>query len=200
MLYFAKIGYPEGTWIEENILPDKEWLQGALGVSICPQCKCINRSRYPEPIKPVVENAPQEQTSAWLENTFITMWRRDFIEYISDYMKDFIIGDCYFSDKSRMEDFVTCYSANPIIIRGNKKSQYTICPGCRTITSKVKPGPQYVLQRNLNDAKVYQDAYCQFYFSEDIAFGLDFNQWDDIGLEAIFIRELPADGQKLPGD
>ena len=79
MLYFAKVGYAEGTWIEEKIFPHEEWLRDAWGGGICPQCKCINRTGYPQPLNPIVENSTTEQTSAWLENTFITLWHRGFI-------------------------------------------------------------------------------------------------------------------------
>jgi len=200
MIYFANVGYPEGTCIVENVLPHQEWLQEALGDSICPQCKCLIISCYPKPFTPMVENAPEEQTSAWIEDIFITLWRRDFIEHISECLKGFIIGDCFSPDGNIVEDFVACYNARPIIIRGNRQSQYTICPGCGSITSQVKPGPQYVLQKYLTDAKIYQDTYGRFYFTEEVAFNLDFNQWDDISLEAIIVRDSPVNGAKLPGD
>ena len=180
------------------------WLEKAYQKDVCSLCGYINRRQYPKSLDVILDNPPDGHTSAMIENTKITVWRRDFLNLISSYLEGFTIGKCWLSDGTEIEQYATCYGPTYIIIRGNKNSRYDICTGCGTIKSIIPPGPEYVLLNNLDERKVYQDAECRIYLSEDIAFQFDFDNWGEdkafIGLNAVSVREYPADGQKLPGD
>jgi len=199
MLYLVDTGFFLESLKPRPLFPDEGWLQRARGESLCPQCDCIARSRYPKPIDVVLCKPPHKQTSALVETTGITIWRRDFLDLLSEYMEGFALGRCLLADGRVLGRYATCYGPNYIVIRGNRQSRYHICPGCGTVSSHVKPGPEYILTCYLTDAKVYQDSQCRLFLTEDIAWGLDFEPWEDVSCEPVSVREIPADGQHLPG-
>ena len=189
----------------ELVYPDKNWLSQAKKDIICSRCKFINRKYYPQPFEVVLSNTPEENLLCTvLEDTGITIWRRDFLETISEYLTNFIMARCLLSEGSVLDDYASCYSSHYIVVRGNRQSRYHVCPDCGTITYRVRPGPEYILKRYLTGGKVYQDAWGNFFFTEDIAWRINLDKWDvneqNVYIEAISVRENPADGQILPGN
>jgi hypothetical protein len=101
-------------------------------------------------------------------------------------------------DGTVVEDYVTCYSPQYVIVRGGKHSCYKICPRCQTINSQIKSGPHYILSKYIRKEILYQDAACNFYALEDIS-KYSLNDFY-VSLEAMCVRDNPADGQILLGD
>jgi len=202
MLYRVDTGYFVECMKPELVFPDEEWLQ--QGAGICPRCNYIDRSRYPRPVDVVLADRPEGQTAALIETSGITIWRRDFVKIIEKHLDGFVLGKCLLADDTVLDDYVTCYGAKYIVVRGNRQSRYRICSACGTVASEVRPGPEYVLARDLTDAKVYQNAQCRFFLAEEVAWAYDFDNWGNdtafVALKPISVRETPADGQHLPGD
>ncbi|MHC4621014.1 MAG: hypothetical protein ACYTEQ_24980 [Planctomycetota bacterium] len=159
---------------------------------LCPKCNFIDRLLYPKPV----------------DRAYQPLWLRLLASPSGmPFMTGFIIGRCLRPGGAVLQDYVTCYSLKYLVLRGNRQSRYSICRRCGTITSQVKPGPQYVLARQLSEAKVYQDAQCRFLLTEEPAACFDFKDWEldensryCMWLEVISIREDPADGRHLSGD
>jgi hypothetical protein len=200
ILYYFDVGQMLDCMKPAPVFPDEDWLQDVSGKRICSECKCILRNKYPEPLHVVLRTEPEGQTSFQLETTNIIIWRRDFIEYILKYLPDFILGDCFLPDGSILKDYVTCYASKCIVVRGGKQSTYHICSSCGAIFSDVEPGPKYVLKNQLSEAKIYQDAYGHLFIMGDIVWNFDFLHWEDVSRQGLSVRELPADGQILPGN
>ena len=188
----------------ELVFPDERWLAEAGTAGLCPCCKCIDRSRHPQPVEIVLANPPEGQTSARVETTGVTIWRRDFLGVISRHVDQFVLGRCLLTDGTVLDDYATCYTNKYIVVRGNRQSRYQVCADCGVVTSEVKPGPEYVLARDVTDGEVYQDAQCRIFLSEAVAWAYDFDNWGQdaafVALKAVSIRDTPADGQHLPGD
>ena len=194
MIYHIDVGSTHGYLEPEPVFLYEEWLDTAYEKGLCPECHCIDRRFYPQNFEVVLDDVPEGQVSALIENTGITIWRRDFLGILSEYMDGFIFGDVYLSDGTFLEDYATCYSKDYIILRGNIQSRYYRCSTCGTVTSKVKPGPQYVLRRYIKDSLVYQDAYCRMFLTEEIARSLNMDDFENVGLEPILVRDIPPDG------
>jgi len=194
MLYYAKIGINWDDIDPQIVYPDMSWLSNVNSSGICPLCKCINRQRYPAPADVMIERSPNEdQTSVLIETTNITIWKKDFVEKLSLYRDGFAIGKCFTSDGRILDDYVTCYLRKCITIRGNKQSRYQLCQSCGAIISNVEPGPKYVLEKELDGSRIYQDALCRFYVTEDVVDDFDEPQ-EDLAFNAVSVRNTPAEG------
>ncbi len=58
----------------------------------------------------------------------------------------------------------------------------------------------HTLRVYLGEGRVYMDSFGWMYLDEELANQLDFSSWPDVELRQIEIRDLPLDGQRLPGD
>lgn len=187
----------------DPIMADESWLS-LLDNGLCSQCRCVDRRAFSKPLDIVLEGKPEWWISFLPENVNLRIWRKDFIDSISKYLEGFVIGRCITTDGSVIDEYVTCYTDRTLVIRGNRQSKYNICPNCGSIESQVRPGPEYILERYLTDAKVYQDSRCNFFFTEDIAWEINLEPWDvgeqNVYIEPVSVRQTPADEQILPGD
>lgn len=200
MLYYVRVGTHFEDIPPQVISPDLEWCRQAQGRSVCKQCSCVDRRFYPMPVDIVLKDVPREdQTSVLVDTTNITIWKKEFVERLSQYQNGFTLGRCFTPDGKIIGDYVTCYLKRCITIRGNRQSRYQLCPACGAIISHVEPGPRYVLEKELDNSRVYQDALCRFYVTEDVVD--DFEEpMEDVAFDGVSVRQQPADGQQLPGD
>lgn len=198
-LYYLEI-LPEPDWMEiEPVFAEEQWLsKGMKNQILCPECKCVNRTRYPASFDIVLEKEPQGQTGILVELTNVTIWRKDFIDSFLEYLSSHILGKCYLPDGQVIEEYVTCYSNQYVVARGGKNSSYRICSLCGTIISNVKPGPSYILERYIYDKNICQDALCGLFICEDVLFPYDPDKWMSIVPGCISVRKEPVDGQVLP--
>jgi hypothetical protein len=209
LLYRVVFGiFPEFSE-PEPVFADSDWLGKETGKSLCRQCRFIQRTEYPRPLNIALEQPPEEGLPcALVETTGVTIWHVGFLEKLQGHLAGYAIGDCYLSDGSLVNEYKTCYCPEFIVERGNPKSRYQVCPACGSITSSVRPGPAYVLQRSLGQKEVYQDARCNFYLREKTASLFNFKNWEVkedwygyyVYLEPVAIRETSCDGQVLPID
>lgn len=180
---------------------DKSWLERAKGTVLCPECSHIDRSGYPKPVDVYLRSlARGEVTSGSLPFAGVKVFRKDFIDHISQYLSEFIVGRCFWSDGTVIDDHVTCYSDSYLVVRGNTKSKYYVCSTCGIILSQLGRSPTYVLRRHLGNPLVYQNGFGGFLLDEEFALGIDWSPWPDVCLDAVGIRDTPIDGQILPGD
>jgi hypothetical protein len=197
MLYFVDIGiYIDFIEQPRPLFPDERWLSKATGREICPRCKCVDRSHHPAPVEIILENKPDDEMGGLVETTGITVWNKKFIEKLARFQPRLAVGRCSLRGGKIIDEYVTCYTKRCITIRGNKQSKYQICPQCGTIISNVEPGPKYVLEKDLDDSDLYQDAFCHFYVTEKVVDNFrDYSQ--NISFKAISVRQNPADGHPV---
>lgn len=200
LLYYVDVGVGLEFLQPEPVLADSTWMGQALGRELCPNCRCVNRVAYPQPLNVTLAKPPEGQTAALVESTNVVIWRKDFIAEKMGCRRDFIFGKCSLAGGSCIEDYVTCYRRDYIIVRGGHTSKYRMCPECGTVISDVRTGAEYILERYIGNNDVFQDALCKLYMAADIAFPHDYKRWNDVTLTAINVRKEPADGKVLPGD
>jgi len=185
------------------------WLKEQEGEMLCGRCHSIRRSEFPRPLNVTLEQPPEEGLPcALVETTGVTIWHVGFLEKIQDFLDGYAIGDCFLPDGSLVNEYKTCYCPEFILERGNRQSKYQVCPACGSITSSVRPGPVYILQKKMGSKEVFQDARCNFYFKEKAASLFNFKNWEVkedyygyyVYLESVAIRETACDGQVLPMD
>ena len=188
----------------ERVTPFPAWLEAEKDRDLCPQCLCIRQDSYPRPLDIILKEAPSDdiEPHANLEviGTRFFIWSCELLDKLEKHLSGFILGACCLPDGTEIQTHRTCYGIWRVTLRGSPQSQYHVCSVCQTILSSVRPGPEYVLARELGDSNVYQDALGYLYLTENIVWDLNLSVWDGVGRTAMAVRETPADGQKLPGD
>lgn len=200
MLNLALSSHAPSLVEPDPLFPDEAWLRDAQGDQLCAACSCLDRTQYPRPLDVVLSSEPQEQVLDRIETTQITIFRRDFIDALSNHLTGFVLGGCLLSDGSLIEGYCTCYSPSYVLLRGNRQSRYAICPECGAIISELGNSPKYVLERDITESLIYQDVRCQLLLADQVIEGLDTDEWLDFYVDGVSVRESPADGQTLPGD
>ena len=192
------------------LMAAQEWLAQSDN-GLCPVCLHVERSFYPRPFDVVLERLPESlyeesmismrHASLFFANIDFTIWRRDFIDVIKDELNEFSFGHCLLPDGTIIEDYVTCYSPEYLIIRGNKQSRYQICPRCRCIASEIHNSPHYILSQYLKKGPAFQDSKGGLYLSceDQKQYSLLLKSFN-VSLDLVVVRDIPVDGQILPGD
>lgn len=188
MLYRIDSAYTCEILMVEPLSPDPGWMSEAIGGSFCEVCRCIDRTRFPEPCDLVVTGSVEEQAVATVETIHLQVFRRDLIEALSDDMKGFVFGAVDFATEQEAE-FVTCYCLEWIALHGGPQSKYAVCPKCNAMLSHLGNSPEFVLAGDITDRKVYQDSRCRLYLSEQAATGLDESKWDEVVLSPIPVHD-----------
>lgn len=177
----------------------KEWMRYEKENYVCKSkvlCNKLDRTIYPKSIDVVIKELPETRILySRVFGSIAAIHHVDFINQIRTKMDGFVFGKCYLPDKTLVEEYVTCYSKDVIVIRGAYGSKYIQCVDCKSIVSAKEP--IYVLERYLTGASVYQDAIQGLYIDGNLAMELDFSPWPDLELEPIPIRDKPVDKQKL---
>jgi hypothetical protein len=176
------------------------WKDEAFNVYLCPYCRNVKRSFYPNPIDVVVEDRPSGIYDP-VSFTGLKLFHINFIMQIKDKLKDFVLGECYDTSGNRIPEYVTCYSDKYVIIRGTDKSRYKICPECGTVSPMGWYAPPYIWRKYLSEEQVYQTSSCVMLLDEELALNLDFSPWKGLmEFDLIPVRDEPIDGQHLPID
>ena len=195
MLYFINSTYPEATH------PARDWPPAAYGSMLCKDCRIIDRSQYPMPVDAHVLSMPRGEIFGLVGWTGISVFHVGLIDQLRPYLAGCAFGKCLDAEGNLIEDYVTCYSQTYIVLRGGKKSKYWICQTCGSISSQLGQDRPYLLRRQLTEAQVYQNAHCFMYVTEQLARQIDWSPWRRwVSLDPVQIRDVPIDGQRLPGD
>lgn len=184
----------------DRVREDPEWsLEFPPG--FCPWCRNIDRSRYPAPVDVGILEIPERITCGIVYPFGAYVFCASLVERLHEDLvaSGFVFGKCLDSDGDVIEDYVTCYPKDYIVLRGNAATKYYICEECGAVDSTVHGFP-YVLRRQLTDATIYQRTSGRVYVADEIAMDVDWGQWPDLELRLTRILDKPIDGQRLPGD
>ena len=178
-----------------------QWRSQASGSVVCPQCCKLLPSWFPRPIDIQLSEFKENSITGGVAFAGVRTFHREFIRQVFDYLTDdFVLGRCFDEAGGLVEEYVTCYTRRPILIRGNKNSEYRTCPACKAIWPNGWEGKQYILRSYLSDARIYQNYSSTMFIDEELSEQLDFSLWDDVDSAPIDIRDEPMDGQHLPCD
>jgi hypothetical protein len=176
------------------------WRHKAYGTVLCHECHRIDRKKFPLPCDVVLLNHPGNRIISGIWYTNIEIVSAKFIEQLSEYLTGFALGKCLTPKGDVIDEYVTCYGKDYLIVRGDKRNQYKICGTCNMISSGGWDGPRYILRSYLRNTYVYQSSCGSIFLDEKLAIKLDFSPWPDSELIPIAIRDEPLDGQVLPID
>jgi hypothetical protein len=174
------------------------WLEQARGRILCSYCGKINRALYPDPINIGLTEVPDGTlTHVWYIG--IRVFRRDFIRRLEPHMTDYVLGKCYDENESLIRSYVTCYMQKYIVVRGQKGSDYELCPECNAVRSS-GTAPHYVPLSYVKDGLVFMDSSCNIYIDYELCRKLKLDDIRDVEFDTIPVQERVVDGQHLPID
>jgi len=164
------------------------------------QCQKLDSKRiYPKPVDLTIDGISWGKTEPIVIGVFYgcsDLFHINFIDQIRSYMEGFIFGKCFLSDGSQLNNYVTCYSKDTILIRGSQGTVYNECSQCMSVSCTPKE-PRYTLKMYLKGCGVYQDAIHTLYLDESLVDKIDFSPWPDVVLEPIEVRDEPVDQRRL---
>lgn len=176
------------------------WRRKACRDILCPECHRVNQNQFPCPCDIILLDHPGHRINGGVWFTGVEIFHVKFIGQISKYLTDFSLGKCLTPEGNVIDEYVTCYGKDCFVVRGDKKSQYSICSTCNIISCADRNGPRYVLRSYLKDSYIYQCSSGNMFLAEELASHLDFSPWPDAELIPIEVRDEPIDGQVLPID
>jgi len=178
----------------------KQWRKQARGGILCPECTSIRRSQFPTPVDIVLRERPEQTICEPIWWTGVSIFHRDFIEQIRKHMGRFTFGKCFLEDGTVVEEYVTCYSRDYIVIRGTAESEYGICSTCGTTTS-MGHFPHCIPEFYLKYGPIYQDGSGNMLIDEALFCEMELSPWRGLfEFDRIPVRPEPLDGQHLPID
>ena len=178
-----------------------QWRAQASGSIVCPQCCKLLPSWHPKPIDIQLSEYTPGTVSGGVAFTSVRIFHRELIRQIFDYLtNEFVLGKCFDENNNHVEEYVTCYTRSPIVMRGNERSEYRTCSICKAIWPNGWEGKQYTLRSYLSNARIYQNYSSAMFIDEALCEQLDLSLWNDVDLKTIAIRDEPLDGQHLPCD
>lgn len=183
-----------------TVMSPSLWRHAEFGKTLCAECHRVDRNQYPRPFDVKLDEYPRHAITGSVWDIGVYIFHVDFIEQIKPYLGGYVLGKCYNEKNNLIKRYVTYYSRDYIVVRGNKQSKYWVCKTCGAVSSSGWHGMQYTLREYLGDSLIYQTVSCSMFIDEDLALELDFSPWPDVVLEPIAIRDEPMDGRCLPCD
>lgn len=189
----------------DPVLPDLDWLRSTFIPTMkCPECNRVDRSHFPSPLNVCLERDPGvdgSRLTGHISRTSITIYHLALIEQLRPYLSDYVLGTCRLQSGKVIDQYVTCYKKDFTIFRGNKIANYYTCKSCPLISlNTAGQRRQYVLRKDLTDARVYQNASTWLYLDKELAAGIDWSAWPDAELYDVEVIDKPFDKYRLPGD
>lgn len=185
----------------DGVSATKEWCKENSGIIFCSLCHRIRSDWYPKPIDVVFNSDLGHRLNGFVAGICLEIFHVKFIHQIRKHLlTNFVLGKCFDQGGNVINDYITCYSTNPIFDRKSKAENYRSCKLCGQIWQDKGGGYPYFLRGYLSEARVYMDTISTMYLDEDLAMEVDFSLWPDAELKPVRIEDEPPDGFHLPFD
>lgn len=192
---------------EEFCHPERGWKAWATEHLLCPQCRGVPPKYYPRAIDIRLDPPPKRSVFEHIAMIGVKVFRLELIEILKQHLTDYAIGDCFDKHGERVHEYVTCYTKNRIITRGNRYSHYRVCDVCSLAWLKTdwqikKDGnmDEFILRKDLEFGHVLQHARMSLYVSSLVAESINWERFRDVELYPVRIIDRPFDDERLPGD
>ena len=182
---------------------ESESAHARIKCSYCyhPGMQWINR---PCPIDVVITSAP---AGCEASVTFPSLIRNDLWEVLAGVHSDARIGSCRVVDRAgctQATGYVAICVPQARVIdpyRG-PHCRHEVCPGsCQQIRRSIWSAKGAIVERDLDDRLVYQDAYASIFIDGELVKSLNLkSRFPDLVLTKFPIVPKPLDGETLAGD
>lgn len=184
-----------------------EWLRSAEGVLYCQYCRALNRKLFPNPINVALRTDGAKDWSIGVPfRADLPIYSRELIAQlgIDRLSQDFCFGQCICDTGQVINEIVTMYSPQYVLLRGDRNTTIKVCGTCGEIWTdlvKVFPGrPAYVMRHQLGESGVFQGRGAKLFVTRKLIDRVEWSRFPDVTVRCIDVRITPLDGRELPGD
>ncbi len=192
----------------EGFVSEPKWRNRAYGTVICPNCKRIDRAHFPAPVDAAVLSAPRNISGGLVSMAGLGVRHRTIIEQLGAELEQLALGRLFDKHGEQLDEYVTCYGKDYIMIRGGggpqrskdicEGTKYLICWKCESVSPQLGQIPPYVLRRDLGRKDVYHNAFSSIYITLKLKNRIDWSPWPTICFERVDVRDEPLSDDPWP--
>lgn len=145
---------------ESQFDADPAWRDSVRGRSFCTYCSGILPGISAEPINVTLLGPPRTPVSTKiLFRAMIAVVHRAMLEVLLELRPTLLVGRCFTRDGHELQEYASCYTADPVELRGGILTHYRVCPKCGALLASVPmaehPAPLHVYANELTEAHVH---------------------------------------------
>ncbi len=177
--------------------PDKAWFAEAQRTSLCKEC-CSARVTG-QAIDVVLQTRPEQSVLNFVHGVSMHIAMLSFLqELFPEGPQDLLLlGKVYGPDRKEAPGFVTLMKKERILIRGNERSTFRVCPECQRIWYSTI-GKRYILNRDVGNTTAFESQFGDLVVSEALAQRVIGGKWRNLVVQKLELRDEPVDGLDVP--
>jgi hypothetical protein len=178
--------------------PDKNWLEGVKQTLLCKECssaRVVGRA-----IDILLQTTPDRSALNFVHGVCLYIAGVTFLEALfpEGPEKVLSLGTVFGPDRKEAAGFRTMMKSNSVIlVRGNERSTFRVCPQCKRIWYSAI-GRRYILMRDVGQCSVFESQYGDLVVAEPIVERLAGGKWRNLAVQKLDIRDEPIDGLQIP--
>jgi hypothetical protein len=177
--------------------PDKGWFAEAKQTLLCRGC-CSPRMTG-KPIDVVLQTKPDRSAVNIVHGVCIQIATNALLRELfpEGPHESLLLGKVFGPDRREAVGFVTLMNRERILVRGDERSTFRVCPDCQRVWYSAI-GKRYILKRDVGSANVYESQYGGLVVSEDVAKRVIGGNWRNLVIRKLELRDEPVDGLDVP--
>ena len=177
--------------------PDKGWFAEAKQKLLCKGCSSPRVTG--KPIDVVLQTKPDRSAVNFVHGVSIHIATNALLQALfpEGPHESLLLGKVLGPDRKQVTGFVTLMNRECILVRGNERSTFRVCPDCRRVWYSAI-GKRYILKRDVGSTNVYESQYGGLVVSEDVAKRVIGGKWRNLVVRRLELRDEPVDGLDVP--
>lgn len=178
--------------------PDKAWFEEAKRTILCKGCSSARVTG--QPVDVVLQTKPDRSALNFVHGVHIHIAAVSLLETLfpEGPEKVLSLGKVYGPDRTMAAEFRTILKQDRILVRGNERSTFRVCPECHRIWYSAI-GKRYILKRDVGDPAVFESQSGNLVVAEPIAERVMGGKWRNLVIQKLEVRGEPLDGLNVPG-
>ncbi|HTD66622.1 MAG TPA: hypothetical protein VK846_08855 [Candidatus Limnocylindria bacterium] len=177
--------------------PDKTWFAEAKQTILCKECASARVTG--QPIDVVLQTMPDRSAlnvvhGVCVQIATVSLLKALFPEGPENCL---LLGKVFGPDRKEAVDFVTIMKLERILIRGNERSEFRVCPDCHRIWYSTI-GKRYLLKRDVGNISVFESQFGGLVVAEPVAQRVIGGKWRNLVIQKLELRDEPVDGLDIP--
>jgi hypothetical protein len=177
--------------------PDKGWFAEAKQTLLCKGCSSPRVTG--RPIDVVVETMPDRSALNFVHGVCIQIATTALVQglFPEGPHESLLLGKVFGPDRKEAVGFVTLMNRERILVRGNERSTFRVCPDCQRVWYSAI-GRRYILKRDVGSATVHESQFGDLVVSEDVAKRVIGGNWRNLVIRKLELLDEPVDGLSVP--
>ncbi len=177
--------------------PDETWFEESKRRLCCERCSSARVTG--QPIDVVLQTKPDRSALNFVHGVHIHISEKSFLNTLFPEGPEKVLGlgKVFGPTREVASGFVTIMSRDRILVRGDERSTFRICPQCHRIWYSAI-GKRYILKADIRDAFVFESQSGNLVVAEPIARRVIGGKWKNLVIQKLGLRDAPIDGLDIP--